>query len=413
MAAPVVDLTAARASLPPSALLAHISEQCVELGVASNDVYGDFGASSTSSWLRRFELEVAQECGKADALFLPSGTMAQSIALCVHRERARAAAGHAAVDPDAFAAHWTSHLFLHEQGGYAHLLGMRRLLAAEADPSRPFQEPLRLADVERLLLPSGAAPSTLLLEMPHREVGGKCTPWDEVEGISRLCRERGVALHMDGARLWEASGGYAGKTYAELCAPFASVYVSFYKGLGGITGAMLLGDADFIAEARVWLRRFGGNLYSVLPYAVSAWAGYRENKSAFVARRDRLREVVAALTPVVAPAVVFDPPVPEASLVHVYLSCDVATALAARDAARESTGICCFSRPVRPARFQHGGTTVDAAAGAASSSSSSSWCYFEFNLGPLNGAVPDAEWVRGWAALVEELGRRTAATTRG
>src|SRR5437773_5210355 len=75
---------------------------------------------------------------------------------------------------------------------------------------------------------------------------------------------------MDGARLWEAREYFAPKSLADLCAPFDSVYVSFYKGIGALAGAMLLGPQDFIAEARVWRRRQGGTLVQLHPFVASA-----------------------------------------------------------------------------------------------------------------------------------------------
>jgi len=76
-----------------------------------------------------------------------------------------------------------------------------------------------------------SAPCAVIVECPHREVGGKTTPWAELVALSAACREAGVALHCDGARLWEAAAAYD-KSLAEICALFDSVYVSFYKGLG-------------------------------------------------------------------------------------------------------------------------------------------------------------------------------------
>ena len=55
---------------------------------------------------------------------------------------------------------------------------------------------------------------------------------------------------------------------SEIASVFDSVYISFYKGLGSISGAMIMGEKDFCDEARVWLRRFGGNLYTLLPYCM-------------------------------------------------------------------------------------------------------------------------------------------------
>ncbi len=81
--------------------------------------------------------------------------------------------------------------------------------------------------------------------------------WNELREIAAIAQARGVKLHMDGARLWEAREAYAPHSFADVCAHFDSVYVSFYKGIGALAGAMLLGPEDFIAEARVWRRRHG------------------------------------------------------------------------------------------------------------------------------------------------------------
>ena len=85
----------------------------------------------------------------------------------------------------------------------------------------------------------------------------------------RLAPSAAIPLHMDGARLWESRAFY-GRPYAEIAEGFASVYVSAYKGLGGIAGAVLAGDEDFIAEARLWRRRMGGTLIHQSPMIVSA-----------------------------------------------------------------------------------------------------------------------------------------------
>jgi threonine aldolase len=106
------------------------------------------------------------------------------------------------------------------------------------------------------LLDREPAPFMLLIELPHREIGGICTPYEDLVQMSAHCKRRGVAFHCDGARLWEAEAFYCsqeeGRTMHELVALFDSVYVSFYKGLGGVTGSMLLGPRQFVAEARIW-----------------------------------------------------------------------------------------------------------------------------------------------------------------
>uniref|UniRef100_UPI00046EE96F beta-eliminating lyase-related protein n=1 Tax=Paenibacillus zanthoxyli TaxID=369399 RepID=UPI00046EE96F len=79
----------------------------------------------------------------------------------------------------------------------------------------------------------------------------------------------GIALHLDGARLFEVLPYYQ-KSAAEVCALFDSVYISFYKGIGGIAGAILAGDTGLAEESKVWKRRHGGDLISLYPYILSA-----------------------------------------------------------------------------------------------------------------------------------------------
>ena len=193
---------------------------------------------------------------------------------------------------------------------------------------------------------------------------GKCTSFEDLQKLSSLCRERGVIMHMDGARLWEASAAY-GCPLTDLCALFDSIYVSFYKGLGGLSGAMLMGTTDFISEARIWSRRFGGNLYTQMPNAVSSWAGYKNNVNEFGRRLSRLQEVVALVSQevdVMYPGLIrFDPPVPEVSLVHVYINTSsssnndesedggVATAMRVKEEAAQECSVSCFTR-LRPSR---------------------------------------------------------------
>ena len=86
------------------------------------------------------------------------------------------------------------------------------------------------------------------------------------------CATRGIAAHLDGARLWEAQP-YYGRPHAEIAALFDTVYVSLYKGLEGLAGAVLAGPSDFVDQAREWRDRLGGQLHHAWPLAVSAEIG--------------------------------------------------------------------------------------------------------------------------------------------
>lgn len=313
----MINLTQSRAVETPSEIFQGLARSAAELQVTASDVYGDFSASPEASSLRQFELEVAQFLHKDDAMFLPSGGMAGNIVLSI----AKAAAGN-----NRLLCHYSSHMLIHEQSAWKELIGMEAIIIP-ADPSAVVQEPVTFASFSAALASAAAPPAVVVIECPHREIGGKLTPIEDLVRISELCRERGIHLHMDGARLWEASAAY---TLADVCPLFDTIYVSMYKGLGAVTGAMLLGSSAVIAESRVWLRRFGGNLFSLLPYYASSWAGFRAHKDAFVARHDRLQEVIKEVNLALKQEqmedealIWFDPPVPQVSLIHVYLRADL------------------------------------------------------------------------------------------
>ena len=179
------------------------------------DVYGAGDA------IAALEQRVATLLGKEAAVFMPSGTMAQQIALRVHAERAK---------NHRVAFHPTCHLEIHEQDGYRLLHGLRSVHVGTATriPS--------LDDITGLAEDVGS----LLLELPQREIGGVLPSWDELVAQTDAARERGMRVHLDGARLWESQPHFD-RSYAEIAARFDSVYVSFYKTIGALTGAMLLG----------------------------------------------------------------------------------------------------------------------------------------------------------------------------
>ena len=120
-------------------------------------------------------------------------------------------------------------------------------------------------------------------------------------------RKRGAAVHLDGARLWESTPFYK-KTPAQIGALFDTVYVSFYKGLGGLAGCCLAGEKDVIAEARAWRKRHGGTLYGMWPNAASALAGLRKRLPLMPRYFAHARAVAAKLRSVTGVEVLPAPP---------------------------------------------------------------------------------------------------------
>lgn len=406
----------------PAETLRELAEFCQDETIDRWDVYGDFDASqdASSSFLRRFEAELAQELNKEDALFLPSGTMAQQIALLIHHSN------HHDNRNKIFACHPTSHLLLHEEDAYRELSGMEALVihhhdsieeeGSDDEDSNQRQRlsipPLLFADVQRTLdheIENNKKPSTLILELPHREIGGQLPPWNDVVRMSDYCQQQRIRLHCDGARLFEAAAGY-GMPLAEVAAPFDSVYISFYKGLGGMAGSVLVGDKTFIAEARVWLRRFGGNLFTLLPYAVSGMVGYRKywkpttaspttpEVLSFAEKKAKLCALVQALEQddMVPQVVAFDPSPPHTNLVHAYFfGVSAEQCLRAADTARQQTdsGV----RVLHRVRDLLPDKTINPACARGYRSK------MEWTLGEANGRVPEDVVVEAWRAFARAL----------
>ncbi len=282
----------------PAAALAELATLSVD--ELSADIYGEGGTVGL------LEGEVAALLGKPAAVFMPSGTMAQQIALRIHADRR---------SRQVVAFHPTCHLELHEDKAYQRLHG---LVGRTVGDSR---ELLTLADLEGIHEPI----AVLLLELPQREIGGRLPAWGDLVAQAGWARDRGSAVHLDGARLWESGPSYD-RPLSEIAGLFDTVYVSFYKGLGGVTGSLLLGEEDVIGEARLWRHRHGGTLYNLWPYAASALAGLRLRLPRMPAYLGRARAIAAALAPIEGVDVVPNPP--QTPMMHVHLRTTSAAVLA-------------------------------------------------------------------------------------
>ena len=197
-----------------------------------------------------FQEKMAKFLGKESAVFFPSGTMAQQIALRIWCDKK-------SIRKVAY--HPLSHLEIHEEDGLKELHQIETVLLA--DKNRVIE----LDDV----LDMKEEVACILLELPQREIGGQLPDYETLHEISTYCRDSGIKLHLDGARLLEILPFYQ-KSAPEICSLFDSVYISLYKGIGGIAGAILAGDRDFTEESKVWKRRHGGDLISLYPYIISS-----------------------------------------------------------------------------------------------------------------------------------------------
>ena len=264
---------------------------CLSDDDLKQDWYGESGVVAA------LETEIRELLGKPAAVFMPSGTMAQQAALRMHADRR----GSRVV-----AFHPTCHLELHEDKAYQRLHGLVGRTLGNG------RELITLADLEATDEPIAA----LLLELPQREIGGRLPAWKDLVAQVNYARGRGWAVHMDGARLWEAAPFYK-RSPAKIAALFDTVYVSFYKGLGGLTGAMLLGEQDVISEARAWRHRHGGTLFKLWPFAASALVGLRARLPRMDAYLEHTRAIAAELSTIDGIDVVPNPP--QVPMCHLHL----------------------------------------------------------------------------------------------
>ena len=211
--------------------------------MASADVGDDvFGEDPTMELL---EARVAEMLGKEAAVFTPSGTMANQLALRAHTEPG-----------DEILIDGNGHIYYYEAGGPAALAGvMCRCLPG-------VRGIFTVGDVEAALRHDDQhfSPTKLVcVENTHNRGGGSVWPIERIREIEEVSHCNGLRLHLDGARLWNASiaTGIPERDYA---AHFDSVSVCFSKGLGAPIGSALCGTQEFIRRARRFRKMFGGGM---------------------------------------------------------------------------------------------------------------------------------------------------------
>jgi threonine aldolase len=304
----------------PAQMFSAMAQWCEANGVA-HDVYG------SGALIEAFEAKVAGLLGFEAAVFCISGTMAQVTALRLACEDRASRL---------VALHPTSHIIVHEKSNYQLLGHFDALLVG--DRHRPWTADDLAAIPDKL----GAA----AMEVPMREIGGQNPSWSELEAIKAACRKRGCHLHMDGARLWEAAAGY-GYSPLEVAAGFDSAYVSLYKGVGGLGGALLAGSASFVARAAEWFRREGGNVIHRSPYVVSAAMQFDARLAAmpaYFARTEWLYDQLRAHSSIRP-----NPARPQANMLHLHLPVSRERAVAIRNELARDHGIWLFGRAANAA----------------------------------------------------------------
>ncbi len=202
-----------------------------------DDVYGEDPS------INLLQERVAELLGKEAALFVPSGVMANQLAVQTHT-----------TPGDEVLIHVDGHILNYEGGSAAALAGV------QLHPLPGKDGVLDPREVWAGIRPPGehfARTRLLALENTHNRAGGTVWPLERLEEVAAVGRAEGVLVHLDGARLWNASVA-AGVAMRDYAAPADSVSVCFSKGLGAPVGSALAGSAAFIEAARAHRKRYGG-----------------------------------------------------------------------------------------------------------------------------------------------------------
>ncbi|GFO56589.1 threonine aldolase [Geomonas sp. Red276] len=228
----VIDLRSDTVTLPSDAMRGVMAR--AEVG---DDVYGE------DVTVNRLQEMTAEKLGKEAGLFLPSGTMSNLVALLTHCGRG-----------DEYIAGQEAHCYRWEGGGAAVLGGIQpQPLDFEADGT------LDLDKVARAIKPADHHHAVTRLICLENTTGGLVLPLDYLARVREFAAQRGLLLHLDGARLANAAV-HLGVPLAELTEGFDSVSFCLSKGLGAPVGSVLCGSREFIERAHRWRKVTGGGL---------------------------------------------------------------------------------------------------------------------------------------------------------
>jgi len=225
-----------------------------------DDVYGEDPS------VRALEERVAELLGKESALFVPSGTMGNQIALLVHTRPG-----------DEVIIGEGSHCAFYESGAASAWAGVQFAVAGRGG----------LFDAEQMLEvvkpPQYHFPRTRLvvLENTHNRAGGRVFPQADVLKIAEAARAGGLGVHLDGARIWNASVA-SGLDVAQLAAPFDTLSVCFSKGLGAPVGSAFVGSREHVLAARRFRKMLGGGMRQAGILAAGALYALEQHRARLV-----------------------------------------------------------------------------------------------------------------------------------
>ncbi len=264
----MIDLRSDTVSKPNDSMRKVI--QAAEVG---DDVIGD------DPTVQRLEHLAAKTVDKDAALFVPSGTMANLIALLVHCQNRKAAI----VGSE-------SHILWHEGLGATQLGGIHLISVANEIDGK-----LSNADLEKFEEDKVADPAVICIENTHNRCGGRVLDEKYLSEISTRAYGLNSKVHMDGARIFNAAHALNCEV-ASLTQKVDSVSFCFSKGLGAPIGSVLCGDDEFIKQARIMRRNLGGGMRQVGIIASAAEYALQNNVQRLIDDHDNAKTIALALS---------------------------------------------------------------------------------------------------------------------
>jgi threonine aldolase len=294
----VIDLRSDTVTRPTPAMRAAIRD--AEVG---DDVFNE------DPTVRRLEERVAALLGKEAALFVPSGTMSNQIAIKAHTQPG-----------DEMLCDVNCHVYNYEAGGPAVLAGVT---CRTIEGDHGVIDLSQLEDKVRPINDHLVRTRLVALENTHNRGGGRVYPVEKIQAISEWARKQGLIMHLDGARLWNAVVA-TGIPAGEWARHFDTVSVCFSKGLGAPIGSALSGPRDFIARARRVRKLFGGGMRQAGMAAAGALFAL-EHHVERLAEDHRNAQVIAQAV-ADTPGLRLDPAEPETNLIFFRVEREAGTA---------------------------------------------------------------------------------------
>lgn len=289
-----------------------------------------FGEDPTINVLQE---RMATLLGKEAALWLPTGTMANQVALRVLTQPG-----------DDVIVSKESHVVWHETGAAAANSGVQFTAIGDQGIFTASEFALAVKPRDHIILP----PTTLVaIENTHNRAGGVIFPQDEIERIGSVAREHGLSAYLDGARLWNAEAA-SGRSVRELAVPFDLVSVAFSKGLGAPGGSVLAGPRDLVRRCVRYRRMSGGAMRQVGSFAAAALYALDHNIERLVEDHSHARLVAERLS--ASRKFVIDPTTVHTNILVFGLSADAPDAAAVVARARER-GVLMFAFGPRTIRL--------------------------------------------------------------